>query len=152
MKAITLLLSSLFCLPVLAKDLPPVNEMTHRLDVAGYSNADKWEDLEDTKKQNLETGILFVSQSSVSSMIPVSSSNDNELVVAFTLAGIHCVNTSLEAIDMAHHTSLPKSMLNSINDALKSPSHKASTLVWGYNFETEITPVKQGMIVNCTLK
>ncbi|AGG58143.1 hypothetical protein VPCG_00032 [Vibrio phage martha 12B12] len=152
MKAIALLLSSLFCMPVLAKDLPPVNEMLHRLDVAGYSNADKWEDIEGTKKQDLETGTLFVSQSSVSSMIPVNGSDDNELVAAFTLAGIHCVKTSLEAIDMAHHTSLPKSMFNSINDALRSPSHKASTLVWGYDFETEITPVKQGIIVNCTLK
>ncbi|MEZ8630294.1 hypothetical protein AB4394_18060 [Vibrio lentus] len=152
MKAIALLLSSLFCMPVLAKDLPPVNEIISRLDIAGYSNVEQWEDIGDTKKQNLDNGILFVSQSSVSSMIPVNGSDDNELVAAFTLAGIHCVKTSLEAIDMAHHTSLPKSMFNSINDALRSPSHKASTLVWGYDFETEITPVKQGIIVNCTLK
>lgn len=95
---------------------------------------------------------MFVSPTSISSMMTVNGEDAEELMASYTLAGIHCVKSSLEAIDMSHHDRLPQSMYNSMNNALKSPTKKAKTLVWGYDYETEITQVEQGLLVSCSLK
>ncbi|MEZ8102127.1 hypothetical protein [Vibrio bivalvicida] len=144
----------LFSIPLTlsAKELPDMESIVKRLDTSGVTLSDQWQLLDDGVKQTVPGGVLFITPKAVMSMMTVSGKDVDELTISYSMAGIHCVKSSLEAIDMGHNKSLPKSMYESFSNALKAPTQKASTLVWGYRFETEVARVKEGLIVSCSLQ
>lgn len=151
MKKLLCLLAFIAPLFGAAKELPSQKEMMARLDQSGITKSDQWETLGNSFKQVVKGGLLFVSADSVSSMMAVSS-NEDEMMDSFAYAGMHCAASSLIAIDMVQNETLVNSMLNSFSESLKTYQNKNNTMVWGYSFETELVKTGKGLIANCTLK
>lgn len=133
-----------------AKELPSQKEMMARLDQSGITKSDQWETVGHGFKQAIKSGHLFVSAESVSSMMTVST-NEDEIMDSFAYAGMHCAASSLIAIDMAQNKNLLNSMMENFSASLKAHQNKNSTMVWGYSFETELVKTENGIVANCTL-
>lgn len=133
-----------------AKELPSQKEMMARLDQSGITKSDQWETVGHGFKQDVKSGLLFVSTDSVSSMMTISS-NEDEIMDSFAYAGMHCAASSLIAIDMAQNKTLLSSMVESFSASLKAHQNKTTTMVWGYSFETELIKTEKGIVANCTL-
>jgi len=122
-----------------------------RLDLSGITKHNEWKSIGNGFQQNVKSGILFVSADSVSSMMTISN-NEDEITDSFAYAGMHCAASSIIAIDMAQNKNLVNNMMQSFSDSLKTYQNKNNTMVWGYNFETELIKTDKGIIANCVLK
>lgn len=134
-----------------AKDLPSMTDMMDKLNESGMTNSNDWEKMGDGFKQNLDTGIIFVAPSSLSSMMVVRGDGEEAALNSFAYANIHCSSSSLIAIDMIHNTNLLNSMMETFTGALKAYDNKSYTPVWGYKYETKLVKAKDGLIATCSL-
>jgi len=151
MKKLLLLVACIAPLCISAKELPPQEDIMARLDLSGITKHNEWKSIGNGFQQNVKSGILFVSADSVSSMMTISN-NEDEITDSFAYAGMHCAASSIIAIDMAQNKNLVNNMMQSFSDSLKTYQNKNNTMVWGYNFETELIKTDKGIIANCVLK
>jgi len=151
MKKLLCLVACVLPLFVSAKELPPQEDIMARLDQSGMTKSNQWKSIGNGFQQDVKGGILFVSAGSVSSMMTISN-NEDEIQDSFAYAGMHCAASSIISIDMQQNKTLLNNMLLSFSDTLKSYQNKNTTMVWGYNFDTELIKTEKGIIANCTLK
>lgn len=141
-----------FSMPSLAKELPNVDLMVSRINDSGFTKSNEWKGIGDSKSQSVKNGVIFVSKNNVSSMMTIAGESEAEIMLSYSFANLHCVTTSLSAINMLQNETLKKSMMESFTSALGAYENKTSTLVWGYYFKTKLTKTKLGLIASCSLE
>lgn len=135
-----------------AKELPSVDLMVSRINDSGFTKSDEWKDIGDSKSQPVKNGVIFVNENNVSSMMKTTGESEAQIILSYSFANLHCVNTSLSAINMIQNETLKKSMMESFTSALGAYENKTSTLVWGYHFKTKLTKTKLGLIASCSIE
>lgn len=153
MKHLLIAISALtFSTSSFSKELPNVDLMISRINDSGFTISDKWAQLGEDQSQLVNNGVIIVNDNNVSSMIEIKGESEAEVFLSYSFANLHCVNTSLSAINMLQNETLKKSMMESFTSAIGAYENKASTLVWGYHFKTKLTKTKLGLIASCSIR
>ncbi len=135
-----------------AKELPAMSDMMDNLNKSGLTGNDKWEQMGDGFKQDVESGMIFVAPESISSMMVVQGGNQKEVLDSFTYANIHCASSSLVAIDMMQNTTILNDLMETFSSSIEAYENKANTLAWGYKYEAKLVKATDGIIATCSLK
>lgn len=152
MKKILISLAALVPLFVYAKDLPSQQDIISILNKKKHTEAEKWEKLDNgSMMQKLENGSLSVSEDSLSFFLAVSGNSSDELLLSYAVAGLTCVNVSLDVIGQSKNETVREIMIKNVNSSLKTPGTPAHTLAWGYSFDVTATSINGGVLLLCSI-